>query len=309
LIVTRNRKDEVIRAIRSAVEQEGSPEILVLDDGSTDGTPEAIEREFPEVRLVAFDRSEEVVVRRNRGFELASSPIVVAIDDDSEFSSPAVVAQTVADFDDPRVGAVAVPCIDLVRDETVRQRAPADDGVFVTQQFFGAACALRREAFLEVGGYRPVLEHQAEEPDLCVRLLDAGYVVRLGRSDPITHYGSPKRDVELMWFRGCRNDILFAWLNVPLPDVLVHAAKQTLYELWLGRGVGRVGLFARGVLAGYREGFRCRRERVPVRRDAYRLYQRLARPTRLDEIASALVSAPAHAAASESKTGTSATSG
>ena len=59
----------------------------------------------------------------------------------------------------------------------------------------GAACALRRDAFVQSGGYRVSLEHQAEEPDLCLRLLASGYVVRLGRGDVVRHYGSPKRDM------------------------------------------------------------------------------------------------------------------
>ena len=40
--------------------------------------------------------------------------------------------------------------------------------------------------------------HQGEESDLCIRMLAAGYVVRLGSSDPIHHFESPKRSFSRM---------------------------------------------------------------------------------------------------------------
>ena len=290
LIVTKDRRDDVRRAVRSAVAQDGRVEILVLDDGSTDGTPEALAAEFPGIRLERFDEPAEVVVRRNQGVQLASAEVVVGLDDDSELTTPASVARIVDDFDDPRVGAVAVPFVDLPQDESVRQRAPSDETVWATQYFVGASCALRRSAFLEVGGYRPVLEHQAEEPDLCIRLLAAGYVTRLGRSDPVTHYGSPRRSYERMWFRGARNDVLFTWHNVPMPYLPWQLAKAAVNQLYLGFGVGRPRLFARAVLAALALARSGRARREPVPRRVYRAWRRMerGRPVRLDELASEL---------------------
>jgi glycosyltransferase involved in cell wall biosynthesis len=288
-IVTRNRRNEVLRAVASAVAQQGDVEILVLDDCSTDGTPEAIARAFPQVRLERFDRSQEVAYRRNQAAELASAPILVGIDDDSEFTTPSVVAQTISAFDDRRIGAVAIPLIDLPRDQSIRQVSPSGDGIYVTQQFMGAACALRRDAFLEAGGYRVVLEHQAEEPDLCIRLLANGYVVRLGSGDPVRHYGSPKRDVCQMWFRASRNEVLFGWHNVPMPDLLGYWAKAVPFQFWLGLGVRRLPLFAQGVAAGFATILRGRTRR-PVSRSVYRLYRSMGKhePVRLDQIEHAL---------------------
>jgi GT2 family glycosyltransferase len=293
VIVTHNRREEVLRAIRSAVAQRGDIEVLVMDDGSTDGTTEAIRAEFPHVNLTRFEESEEVVARRNRAAELATAPILIGIDDDSEFTSPDVVAQNLAAFDNPRVGAVALPLIDLPRGDAVRQVAPDGEALYVTEQFMGAACALRRSAFLEVGGYRRFLLHQSEEPDLCIRLLDSGYVVALGRGDPVRHHGSLARDTQRMWFRACRNDVLFGWNNVPMPDLLGYWAKTVPFQLWLGRGVGHVALFARGLLAGFAEVVHGQ-ERRPVSGRVYRLYRRLGKhgPLRLDEVEGRLPRTP-----------------
>jgi GT2 family glycosyltransferase len=290
VIVTKNRREDVLRAVGSAVAQRPPVEVLILDDGSSDGTAEAVRGAYPEARVVRFDDSKGYIVRRNEAASLASAPVLVSIDDDAELPSGDIVAVTVAEFAEPRIGAVAIPYVDLP-DETVVQRAPAEDGVHVVHRFRGTAYAVRRDIFVELGGFRTMLFHQAEEADFCLRLLEAGYVVRLGRAVPIRHYGSPTRDLERTWFYECRNDILFAWHNVPMPDLLMRLLKTTIHMLWLGRGVRRTGLFARGLMSGAAAVISDRSARRPVRRDIWRLYERLGRgPAGLEDVRACLES-------------------
>jgi glycosyltransferase involved in cell wall biosynthesis len=285
VIVTKDRREEALRAVQSALAQRPSVEVLVLDDGSVDGTADAVRSVFPEARVVRHERSAGLIVRRNEAAELASAPIIVSIDDDAVFTSERVVSATVTEFDQPRVAAVAMPYVDVPQGDGVLQRAPREEGVYLTHRFRGTAHALRRDLFLSLGGYRGDLFQQAEEPDLCLRLLDAGHFVRLGRADPVRHLASPARNLDRIWFYECRNDVLFAWHNVPMPDLVPLLAKTTLHMLWLGRGVRRTRLFARGLLAGYRAALRGRSERKPVSRSAWRLYQRLGkRPARIEDV-------------------------
>ena len=284
MIVTKDRREQVLRAVASAAAQRPAAEVLVMDDGSSDGTAEAVRAGFPGVRLERAEESQGYIVRRNEAAGLASGRIVVSIDDDAEFGSDGVVARTVAEFDEPRVGAVAIPYVDLP-DERVLQRAPAHPGVHLIHRFRGTAYAVRRDVFLRLGGFRPSLVHQAEEADFCLRLLAAGYVVRLGTAEPIRHSASASRDMERVWSYECRNGVLFAWHNVPMPDLVAHLVRTTLHLLWLGRGVGRTGLFARALVEGFRAALRDRSGRKPVDHRAWRLYRRLGkRPTRIDDV-------------------------
>jgi glycosyltransferase involved in cell wall biosynthesis len=276
VITTRNRREELRTALRSAFSQSVPIEVLVLDDGSTDGTSEMVSSEFPQARLYSFRESSGYIVRRNEAARLASSEIIVSIDDDAEFSSRHVVEKTLREFDHPRIAAVAVPFRNVPQDETDHQRSPLPGVRFVTDSFIGTAHAVRRDVFLSMGGYREELVHQGEEKDLCIRLLNAGYVVRLGSSDRTNHYESPVRDFARMDYYGRRNDVLFAWQNVPMPYLPLHLTatilKGALYAVTRARYPMK--MFT-GLLGGLGEIVRGQAPRAPVTRATYRLHRRL----------------------------------
>ena len=94
VIVTKDRKDELRVALASAVAQVGSVEVMVVDDGSIDGTADMVRREFPTVRIHRDEMSQGYIVQRNRAARLASAPLLVSIHDDAVFTSPQTVWQT-----------------------------------------------------------------------------------------------------------------------------------------------------------------------------------------------------------------------
>jgi len=217
VITTKNRQEELLKAVASAMAQRGLAEVIVIDDGSSDGTSEAAEAAFhrwesgkvgrweggeaaseewrveqpsaadqgtkrpcdgrqgerPELRVVRHEESKGLIVRRNEATRIARGDVIFSIDDDAVFSSPCVVEQTLREFSHPRIGAVAIPCIEPQLNNKELQRAPSADRVWVTANFKGTAHAVRRDVFLAVGGYREELLHQGEEGDFCVRMLAA----------------------------------------------------------------------------------------------------------------------------------------
>jgi glycosyltransferase involved in cell wall biosynthesis len=274
-IVTQNRKDDLREAVRSALaSQDVSLEVLVLDDGSTDGTSEMLGREFPDVRVARFDDGAGVAARKNDATRLARGHIIVSIDDDSVLTTPRVVADTVKDFDHPRIGAVAIPVIDVRISPRTYQRAPDPQDRWVASVFRNNACAIRRDVMIEVGGYLPEIQWVGEEWDVSLKMLDAGYVVRLGRSEPVHHMTSPKRNFRREDVYGRRNELLICWTYFPFPWNLGGMAGYAVKALNAGVRSGRTWNMVVGISLGLRLCLTGSVRRRPIDRRAFRFDQR-----------------------------------
>jgi glycosyltransferase involved in cell wall biosynthesis len=277
VITTRNRRDDLLKAVASALAQTAQPEVLVMDDGSTDGTSEIVARNYPSVQLHRSETSLGLIAQRNRAARLASSPILFSLDDDAVFSTPGIVERTLREFDHPRVGAVAIPFINVNRSSAVQQEAPSTNGIFATYSFIGTAHALRRDIFLGLSGYREILVHQGEEEDYCIRMLNCGCITRCGNADPIHHFESPRRSWKRMDYYGARNKVMYAWHNVPPAHLPAHLMVTTLMASIYARHPARFATRLRGVMAAYCLIAAGRASRHAVSVSAYKLSRILKR--------------------------------
>ena len=275
VITSKDRCDDLRSALKSCVVQTANSEIIVIDDASSDGTAEMVRSEFPDARLVEHPQSMGLVYGRNEAASLATGDILFSIDDDAIFTSANVVQQTLAQFDEPFVGAVAIPFVDVKKSPEIRQQAPSPDECWVTDRYIGTAHAVRKDLFLELEGYRESYFHQGEERDFCVRLLEAGYVVRMGNADLIHHFESPKRDTTRMDLYGRRNDIFFAWLNVPTSFLPIQVVGTSIKGFLFGIRVGRPVRMLQGIMMGYAAIGRFWNKRKPVRSSTFRLFRLL----------------------------------
>lgn len=285
VITTKDRKDDLRRALSSCVRQSFPCEILVIDDGSQDGTAQMVREEFPQVKLVRQNESGGLIARRNDAARLANGEVIVSIDDDAELSDADIVRQTLADFHSSRIGAVAIPFINIRQNDKIYQKAPSTSEVWITNEFIGTAHALRKDLFHALGGYRESFVRQHEEGDFCIRMLDAGFYVALGQSQPVLHFESPARSREREEVFGQRNLIMFAWLNVPMPELLWHLPATIINGLIWGCRTHCLWFRLRGTISGIKGIVASIRERRPVTRSTYALYRRLkkAGPVRFED--------------------------
>lgn len=85
IIPTFNRKYVLHRAIESVANQTRPPiEIIVVDDGSTDGTKDWLANSFPSVKYIYQD-NKGVSSARNRGIEVSKGSWVSFLDSDDEW--------------------------------------------------------------------------------------------------------------------------------------------------------------------------------------------------------------------------------
>jgi len=94
VVTTYNRWPLVGAALRSALDQEQRfDEVILVDDGSTDGTAQAVASEFPQVRVICQENAERGAAR-NRGLQAAAGEYVVFLDAD-DLLEPWFLAQFV----------------------------------------------------------------------------------------------------------------------------------------------------------------------------------------------------------------------
>jgi GT2 family glycosyltransferase len=300
VIVTRNRKEKAQIAIESALAQTGDVEVLVMDDGSTDGTADFVRQHFPQVKLFRSEQQMGYVVHRSDAARHATAPILVSIDDDAIFVGNGVVSEAVRMFDDPRIGAVAIRHENYDVEgkvETFWPPLPNDHDAFVVKSFIGTAYALRRDLFLQLGGFQNYLFHWGEETEYCQRLYGSGHDVRMANSGLVHHFphavGKYTRKVNRYV---TRNLILIVWLNAPAMYVLpfmIGIVGRSLLDC--ARHPRRATTILEGLAMGFASIFGGWRLRKPISLRRYQTWMYLRKHVlgRLDDIAERLGAAPA----------------
>ncbi|NKQ58888.1 glycosyltransferase [Amycolatopsis sp. K13G38] len=181
-----NERANIEVAIRSFLAGRHPLEVVVVDDGSTDGTADLVESlALPRVRVIRRENGGKAAAL-NTGIALARHDLVIMVDGDTVFE-PDTVHLLVQPFADPAVGAVAGNVKVANRDGflTTLQHIEYVVGSNVDRRVHdrfqsmptvpGAAGAFRRSALLEVGGVSQ--ETLAEDTDLTIALGRAGWRV------------------------------------------------------------------------------------------------------------------------------------
>ena len=275
IIATKSRWVDLEKALLSLRNQTVQPDVIVMDDNSDDGTSENIKKGFPEVKLYSFKESKGYIVRRNEAIELAQTPYVLSIDDDCILEFQTTIEEIARFCLETKSAAIAWPYINRNTSEDLLSAAP-DDGMWQACTFRGCSFIVHKEMFFKAGGFRSTLVHQGEEEDFCIRLLDLGLPVILGKGSPIVHYESPKRSFQRVDFYGSRNLILFALFNVPLVFLPLQLAGSTIKAIIFGFKIKRPYHKTRGVLYGFFDGIKLlKKERRPVDIKTFLKYREL----------------------------------
>jgi Glycosyltransferases, probably involved in cell wall biogenesis len=186
LVPAYNERECIANTVRSLAESDHPIEIIVIDDGSSDGTADIVEAlAMPGVRVVRQANAGKSAAL-NTGIAHASHELIVMMDGDTVFE-PSTVRELVQPFADPSVGAVAGNAKVGNRDTLIGawQHIEYVMGFNLDRRMYdeldcmptvpGAVGAYRRSALFEVGGLSE--DTLAEDTDLTMALQIAGHRV------------------------------------------------------------------------------------------------------------------------------------
>jgi N-acetylglucosaminyl-diphospho-decaprenol L-rhamnosyltransferase len=219
VVVNWNTRDLLRECLRSAL-AEAPPQVVVVDNGSTDGSAEMVGTEFPQVVLRVLQTNPGYGAGCNAGIALTRTEYALLLNSDTVLAPGALGALTARLDASPRV-AVLGPRI-LNPDGTVFRSCfpfPAPGAsLFLYEPFaslatmvprlraeyvgrwhpgraaavpwvLGAALAIRRRAVDEVGGFDESYQMYCEEVDLCWRLRARGWETLYAPVTDVLHVG------------------------------------------------------------------------------------------------------------------------
>jgi GT2 family glycosyltransferase len=278
VVATRNRAPELLGALTRLGALPERPRVVVVDNGSTDGSPARVRAHHPDVEVIELGRNLGAAARTVGAARVTAA--YVAFSDDDSWWAPGALARAVALLDrHPRLAVLAARVLvgpegrlDPVCAEMAAGRLPVAPDLPGPSVLGFVACGavVRRDAFLAAGGFHRRLGVGGEEELLALDLAARGWGLAYVDEVVAHHHPSPSRDPLGRRRIQVRNALWSAWLRRPAAG----ATRQTLHLA--GPALGQPGARA-GVLDAVLGLPWVLRERHPVRAELEDALRRLER--------------------------------
>ncbi len=229
VVMTRDRWPELRRTL-----PRHEARVILVDNGSSDGTPQLVRAHFPEIEVVELG-SNHGSVARNIGVERARTPYVAFADDDSWWAPGALEAAADVLDDHPRLAVLAGRMLVGVEErpdpicasmaDSPLARAVDLPGPSVLG-FLACGAVVRRDAYLGAGGFDDVVFFMGEEERLALDLVVGGWGLAYVDRVVAHHHPSPVRDTVERRARAARNRLLTMVMRRPWSVVLAAAAQE-----------------------------------------------------------------------------------
>ena len=208
----------------SEIEKAGiSGEVIVIDNASTDGSPQGVAQRFPRVRILRNEKNLGFSAANNRAIRASTGRYILILNDDAILQEGSLQLLLQKLESDTRIGAVGPRLLNpdgSLQFGFTNRRFPNLRGVFCpllhmerlleknhltrdwftlnkdlthsaeAQQLAGACLLLRRNALESINGFDEGFYFIFEDTDLCYRLIKAGWKNFYVSEADVIHYGS-----------------------------------------------------------------------------------------------------------------------
>lgn len=176
-ISTKNRKTDLLFTLKQieSFMNRSDTEVVVFDDGSTDGTFEAVLKEFPQVVLHRNEKSKGYLYCRNQMLNQTQADYAISLDDDAHFLTENPLEQIQNYFE--QNSACGVIAFRLYWSLEPPQNTATRQTPGLVKSYIGCGHAWRISAWRDVPDYPEWLEFYGEENIASLYLFQKGWEV------------------------------------------------------------------------------------------------------------------------------------
>ena len=263
--------------LKSIQEQKNiHPEVIVVDNGSTDGSQDYIQKEFPFCKLICLDRNYGFCKAVNEGFQAAESEYVILLNNDTEvkpefsrklldairanrrrFSCQACMLQ----YQNPELADDAGDFLCAFGWAFARGKGKPASEYQKSGRIFSscAGAAIYRKSLVQkLGGFDEAHFAYLEDLDISYRAKLAGYVNWYEPKARVLHVGSATSGSRYNHFKvihAAGNNVYLLYKNMPLLQLVVNAPLLLAgflikYLFFVKKGLGRD--YREGLVRGIR---------------------------------------------------------
>jgi GT2 family glycosyltransferase len=228
VVLTHDRAPELVTTLAALGALAERPRIVVVDNGSADGTSALVRTRFPDVELVRLEVNAGAA-GRNAGVARLDTTYIAFCDDDAWWA-PGSLGRAAAALDaQPQLGLVCGRVLVGRQARIDPASAAMADSPLPTVPglpgrpilgFLCAASMVRRKAFVAAGGFEPRFFLGGEEELLAMDLATDGWALAFLSDVVVHHHPSSRRDAGRRTSLLLRNALWSAWLRRRPVDAL-----------------------------------------------------------------------------------------
>ncbi len=252
------------------------PEIIVVDNGSADGSARLVEEKYPKTKLITFTENTGFCKAVNAGIKASSTEYVLLLNNDTVSDEHMIEYMERTIRRNEKIFSVGAKMLNLHEPDKLdgagdlycalgwayaRGKDKAADAYPNSCRIFsacGGAALYRRKVFEEIGYFDENHFAYLEDVDIGYRANIYGYYNRYVPEAVVYHAGSAVSGSRHNNFKvklSARNSIYLIWKNMPLIQVLLNfpfllAGYLTKLLFFTIKGLG--GAYLKGLLEGFK---------------------------------------------------------